>query len=161
MEGSARASGVRPADVEVEIRRMHDQGATQGETARALGVSPASLSRWSKRAGLFWGIPPRVEFARAERLRAARAQLAEEALADALELRKRLWDKVTEHVVTADGVEKVIHDLPSARAVRDLASAIERLSRISDHESVGATNDAVSMVDALTVQLREWKEANP
>ena len=78
--------------------------------------------------------------------------------ADAIELRKRLWDEATEHVVTRDGVESVVTELPNSKAVRDLADAVERLTRVAEHAAGGAqdaTAEAISMLGRLQAQMRQ------
>ncbi|MDH3006249.1 hypothetical protein [Gordonia alkanivorans] len=159
--GSARASRPRARvpvdDDEVEIRRLHAAGLSQGQTARELGLDQPSLSRWSRRHGLIWGPPPAAGATQAERLRLRRQELAEQALSDALHIRKRLWDRITENVVTKDGVEQVTLDLPSARMVSDYASAIEKLTRVAEHAADAAstgTEDKRSMLTNLLDQVR-------
>ncbi len=144
-------------DDEPEIRRLHAEGLSQGQTARELGLDRPSLSRWSKRHGLLWGPTPAGAASQAERLRAQRQHLAEQALADALHLRERLWDNTMENVVTKDGVEQVPLDLPTARMVSDLASAIEKLTRVAEHAADAAesgTEDKRSMLSDLFEQIR-------
>ncbi|ACY20705.1 hypothetical protein Gbro_1423 [Gordonia bronchialis DSM 43247] len=159
---SARA--VTDAD-EAEARRLRDSGLSQTQAAAHLGVSQPDLSRASRRWGLSWWPAPIAGQVQAERLRLARQELAEAALTDALEIRKRLWDKGLEHIATREGVETVETELPSARAVSDLSNAIERLTRVATHaadDASGHTEAAVSMLDALARGVRatvaRWDE---
>ncbi|HCS56513.1 MAG TPA: hypothetical protein DIW80_03865 [Gordonia polyisoprenivorans] len=107
---------------------------------------------------MYWGPTPVLASTHADRIREQRRLLAEHALADAIELRKRLWDEATEHVVTRDGVESVVTELPNSKAVRDLADAVERLTRVAEHAAGGAqdaTAEAISMLGRLQAQMRQ------
>ncbi|MGV9794434.1 hypothetical protein [Gordonia sp. NPDC003422] len=146
-----------PDDLETDARRLRDEGLSQTEAARRLGVAQPDLSRASRRWGLSWSPAPMAGQVQAERLRLARQHLAEAALSDALDMRKRLWDKGVEHIATREGVETVETELPSARAVADLANAIERLTRVAEHAGHDADSGAAaarSMVDALADGIR-------
>lgn len=140
------------------ILAAHADGLSQSEAARRLGLDRPSLSRWSKRHGISWGPVPLAAEIAAERTRIARQALAEQTLADALNLRKRLWDSGTEYIATRDGVETITTDLPSPRAVADLAAALERLVRIADRAASGADDPGVhaerSMLGRLHEQIR-------
>jgi transposase-like protein len=117
-----------------EVRAGHARGESQTSIARRLGIERSTISRWSKREGLVWsGIPTEATKAAKERIDAARMQLAEAALADALAIRQRLWDEHTMVVNTPAGPQRVTLDLPDAKAVAEYAAAIERCTKVHEH----------------------------
>lgn len=159
------ARGRNPTDDdEADIRRLNAEGLSQTETARRLGLDRPALSRWSRRRGLsWWAAPAEAVASHAERMRLRRLELADAALNDAIELRMRLWDNMTEHFVTRDGVESVTYELPPARMVSDFANAIERLTRVSENlarDGAGHTEHAKSMLGQLGEQLRSIAKAH-
>lgn len=148
------------------VRQGNAEGRSLRSIARDIGADPATVSRWAKREGLLW---PRAERTAAAseavaiRLAEQRQDLAERALADALAMRERLWEPGIEHIATAGGVEEIETDLPSPRAVRDLADAIERLTRVAENAAhlsdTARIADARSMLGRLSAQIGEYVDA--
>ncbi|MGW5521684.1 hypothetical protein [Gordonia sp. NPDC003950] len=158
---SARGSRKPTENDRRAILACRDRGLSQSATARELGLSQPGLSRWSKREGISWAqAPSPATEVQRERLRQARRDLAEQTMADALEIRKRLWGKGIQHVATRDGVETIETDLPSARDVADLATAVERLVRVSAHadalDAADSIPDQVSMLGLVRLQMAAY-----
>ncbi|MDO1482047.1 hypothetical protein [Rhodococcus ruber] len=144
------------------VRERHARGDSLRSIARDLGVNAPGLSRWAKRAGLSWTRTPAAatEVVR-RRLEAERLALAEQALADAIHLRERLWLPHEIVVNTPKGPQTVTLDLPDARAVLGYASAIEKLSKTHAVMSSGSSTTAehakstlAKMHDVLTALAR-------
>lgn len=159
---SPRAADYLTDDEADLVRARHAEGCSLRSIARELDVSPSSLGRWARREGLPWDASRTKAATDATRARllAQRQQLAESVLADAIELRKRLWDNETQYFPTRDGHEEVVTDLPSARSVEALTSAIERLVRVSEHHGhltdEERTGEARSMLAKLSEQIGEY-----
>ncbi len=161
-----RSSRARVSEEQAEeIRRGNADGRSLRSIAREIGLDAPTVSRWAKAEGLLWPRAARTAAASeavAIRLAEQRQALAEASLADALALRERLWDKGIEHIATAGGVETVETDLPSPRAVRDLADAIERLCRVAENAAhvsgVAKLADARSMLGRLAQQVEQYVE---
>lgn len=124
-------------DLEATIREGHATGRSQAAIAEAAGIKQSEVSRLAKRLGLIWHISPNLAAAHErtrDRIAAARAALAEQALADALSIRERIWDQYTVYLGTPDGPREVTLDLPDAKAVSDFTAAVERL--VKTHENL-------------------------
>ncbi|WP_395704546.1 hypothetical protein [Rhodococcus ruber] len=150
-------------DQESRVREGHACGRTLRSIARDLDISPHALSRWCKRHGMVWtGAPAAAEVVR-QRLEASRLQLAEQALADAINLRQRIWEEHTVVVNTPSGPQEFTLDLPDAKAVAAYAAAIDRLIKshvaLSGFAAVSATDHAKStlnkMHDVLTALVAD------
>lgn len=148
--------------IESAIRQGHALGHTQSNIADVLGdgTTQQMVSRWAKRLGLIWDTVNAGAIAAAERNReriaAGRAQLAEQALADALNLRERIWDQYTVIGNTMDGPVEHVMDLPDAKAVSDFAKAIDKL--VLTHENLTRLGAATSASAAASV-LAEMQAA--
>lgn len=146
--------------IESSIRQGHALGHTQGNIADVLGTTQQQVSRWAKRIGLVWDTVNAGAIAAAERNReriaAGRAQLAEQALADAINLRERIWDEYTVIGNSMAGPVEFVMDLPDAKAVSDFAKAIDKL--ILTHENLTRLGAATSASAAASV-LAEMQEA--
>ena len=153
----ARAHRRISDETAARIRGCHADGLSLRQTARQVGVSAPDLSRWSKREGLCWLPVPAVAATQAERYRARRTALAEAILSDAANIRERIWESSTEYFATADGIQAVTTDTPTARAVADLTAAVERLIRSADHLAgdVPAIEEQRSMLGRLQSQISE------
>lgn len=130
-------------ELEAAIREGHATGRSQAAIAEhvtAAGIATITqvqVSRLAKRLGLVWSISPNVAAMNdkiRERMATQRAMLAEQALADAISLRERIWDEYTVVVGTPDGPTEHTLDLPDAKAVNDFAAAVERL--VKTHENL-------------------------
>lgn len=149
-------------DIESAIRAGHAQGHLQKTIAADLGVSQDIVSRWSKRIGLIWaGNPARqaaihaANDATRQRLHAARAQLAEAALADAIAIRERLWDEYTVIVSTPDGPQRETLELPDAKAVADFTNAINKLAMTHDNMTRLGSGTAADQAKSMLVQMQK------
>ncbi|KDE14923.1 hypothetical protein [Rhodococcus aetherivorans] len=154
-------------DQESRLREWHACGRSLRGIARDLEVTPHALSRWCKRNGLVWtGVPAAADVVR-RRLEAGRLQMAEQALADAIHLRERIWEEHTVVLNTPDGPREFTLDLPDAKAVSEYAAAIERLIKshvaLSGFGAVASTDHAKStlakMHDVLSAIAAEAGDA--
>ncbi|OZE88043.1 hypothetical protein CH304_00290 [Rhodococcus sp. 15-649-1-2] len=146
--------------IESAIRQGHALGHSQASIADTLGHTQQSISRWAKRLGLIWDTVNAGAIAAAERNReriaAGRAQLAEQALADAINLRERIWEP---YVVVGNSIAGPVEhelELPDAKAVSDFAKAVEKL--ILTHENLTRLGAATSAAAAASV-LAEMQAA--
>lgn len=117
-----------------EVRAGHARGESQTAISKRLGIERSTISRWAKREGLIWtGVPTAATEAAKERIRSARVALAEAALADALAIRQRLWERHTVIVGSPMGPQRVVLKLPDAKATAEYAAAIERCTKVHEH----------------------------
>ena len=145
------------------LREHHALGKTQQQAADQIGCTRPNISRRAKRLGILWQEPsPAIQAMRqknADRSAQARAQLAAAVLADAINIRERIWDQYTVIVSTPHGPVTEILDLPDAKAVAEFTAAVERL--IKSHENLtrmGAGQDAdvaKSMLNELFEQVKK------
>ncbi|OZC62347.1 hypothetical protein CH267_02080 [Rhodococcus sp. 06-621-2] len=146
--------------IESAIRQGHALGHSQASIADTLGHTQQSVSRWAKRLGLIWDTVNAGAIAAAERNReriaAGRAQLAEQALADAINLRERIWDQYVVIGNSIAGPVEHVMELPDAKAVSDFAKAIDKL--ILTHENLTRLGAATSASAAASV-LAEMQAA--
>ncbi|NLU81623.1 hypothetical protein [Rhodococcus sp. HNM0569] len=138
------------------IREGHAAGDSLNSIARALGVNPAAVSRWSKKEGIVWTGVPYAATVVKNRIAYSRTRIAEAALADALAIRERLWERHTIVVSTAAGPQRVVLDLPDAKATAEYAAAIERL--IKTHQHLASYIDMTSSEASKSV-LSQMHEA--
>lgn len=143
------------------LREHHALGKTQTAAAATIGCTQPDISRRAKQLGIIWNTGQTTAANQAQRdLSAqARAQLAAAVLADAINIRERIWDQYTVIVSTPHGPVTEILDLPDAKAVAEFTAAVERL--IKSHENLtrmGAGQDAdvaKSMLNELFEQVKK------
>ena len=140
--------------IQSAIRTAHAEGLSQLQVAKRVGVPQPNISRWSKRMGLLWdsGRTAEANQAARERIMAKRLLLAEQFLADVEAIRERFWCTYTVVTNTPTGPERVLLDLPDAKAVADIASAIERL--IKAHENLSRLGASSGIDYAKSMLLR-------
>ncbi|MFC9788734.1 hypothetical protein [Rhodococcus sp. NPDC127528] len=149
-------------EVQSKIREGHAAGRSLNSIAKELDINPSNVSRWAKREGLIWSGTPHASTVVRERLAYNRLLLAEAALADALAIRERLWDKHEVVVSSPAGPQRVTLDLPDAKATAEYAAAVERLvkthSVMSDFAGGSLVDHAKSTLDLLMTQMTQWAE---
>jgi hypothetical protein len=146
--------------IESSIRQGHALGHTQASIADTLGIPAPQISRWAKRMGLIWRTATSntaaMNEAVRERIAYGRALLAEQALADAIAIRERIWDQYTVLGNSISGPVEYVLDLPDAKAVSDFTKAIDKL--ILTHENLTRLGAATSANAAASV-LAEMQAA--
>lgn len=142
--------------IQSAIRTAHAEGLSQLQIAKRVGVPQPNISRWSKRMGLVWNTGRTAEANQAarERITANRLLLAEQLIADVLSLRERFWSEYTMVVGTPTGPQRVYLDIPDAKAVADIASAIERLVKAHDNLSRLGASAGVDHAKSMLVQMQ-------
>ena len=143
------------------LRELHARGQSVGDIAQALDLNRGHVSRRMKLHGLTPNgrTPEAATQATRDRLAAQREQLASNVLADALNLRERIWDEYEIIANSPAGPMKMTLDLPDAKAVADFTSAVDRL--ITTHanlERIGAARSSDVAKAALT-QMQQALEA--
>lgn len=117
------------------LRELHARGQSVGDIAQELDLNRGHVSRRMKLHGLIPNNPtPAATDAVKEKLGAQREHLAALALADALNLRDRIWDEYEIIANTPAGPMKMTLDLPDAKAVADFTNAIGNL--VKTHENL-------------------------
>lgn len=141
-------------EIESNIRQGHALGHSQTTIADTLGVTQQQISMWAKRIGLLWDTVNAGAIAATERNReriaAARTQLAEATLADAIAIRERLWQPYTVIGNSIAGPVEYELDLPDAKAVSDLTKAIDKLAAVHENMTrLGASTSAAAAASVL------------
>jgi hypothetical protein len=141
------------------LREHHARGASLATISQHLdNLNVGYISRRMKRLGL----TPNGRTAEAatqatrDRLAAQREQLAALVLADALNLRERIWDEYVVIANSPDGPREITLDLPDAKAVAEFTAAVDRL--ITTHanlERIGAARSS----DVARAALTKMQEA--
>lgn len=150
------------SEIESSIRVLHAEGLTQGQIARRLDIARPNISRWSKRLGLLWTDTRTSAASSATRqlLEHKRMQIAERLLADVEAIRERLWEQYEVLMNTPTGPTRMTLDLPDAKAIADISSAVERLVKSHDHLArLGRGVDvdqAKSMLSQMQQQLSTY-----
>lgn len=135
------------------LREHHALGSSQKVTAQALGgdCQQNDVSRRMKRLGL---LARTQKFAAAndetrERLAHERGLLAAQALADAVNLRERIWDTYQVIVSTPTGPVVETLDLPDAKAVSDFANAVNKLALTHENMTRMGAGKATDMAKSM------------
>lgn len=135
------------------LREHHALGSSQKVTADAIGgdCQQKDVSRRMKRLGL---LARTQKFAAAndetrERLAHERGLLAAQALADAVNLRERIWDTYDVVVNTPDGPRVETLDLPDAKAVSDFANAVNKLALTHENMTRMGAGKATDMAKSM------------
>ncbi len=133
------------------IREHHALGKSQKEIGQAIGRNQPSISRRMKQLGL---LTRTAKFAAAndetrERLAHERGLLAAQALADAVNLRERIWDSYEVVISTPTGPQSVVMDLPDAKAVSDFANAVNKLALTHENMTRMGAGKATDMAKSM------------
>lgn len=135
------------------LREHHALGSSQKVTAAAISpdCGQHEVSRRMKRLGL---LARTQKFAAAndetrERLAHERGLLAAQALADAVNLRERIWDTYDVVVNTPDGPRVETLDLPDAKAVSDFANAVNKLALTHENMTRMGAGKATDMAKSM------------
>ena len=135
------------------LREHHALGSSQKVTAAAIApdCTQVDVSRRMKRLGL---LARTQKFAAAndetrERLAHERGLLAAQALADAVNLRERIWDTYDFIASGPNGPEKVSLDLPDAKAVSDFANAVNKLALTHENMTRMGAGKATDMAKSM------------
>lgn len=140
-------------DKDSALREHVAGGGSLTALAAEWGVNKSHLSRRAKRLGLILHTTSNGAGERTrERLTAAREQLAAALVADAMAIRKRIWDEYEVIVTGPNGPEHVTLDLPDAKAVADFTAAVERA--LKAHEQLERIGSARSSEVAKSAILK-------
>lgn len=150
-------------DEDSRLREIHTQGHTYRATAdalteRGIDVTHQQVAHRCRQLGLLPNniVAQTANDERRERILAHREQLAEELLADALNLRARIWEPY-EVIVPGIGLEEM--NLPDARAVSDFANAVDKfLAGIQKIENLGG-NRTADAAKSMIAKLQAGIEA--
>lgn len=142
------------------IREGHARGESIHHIGEDMGLNKGHISRRMKALGLV-GAQQSPSLAAAtqttrDRLAAEREHLATLAIADALNIRERIWDEYEVVVNTPDGPRREILELPDAKAVSEFVAAMERL--VKTHENLERIGSARSS-DIAKAALTEMQHA--
>lgn len=142
------------------IRALHADGTSCKEIARQLGRSPSTISKAAAAMGLAFDRAQTAAATRAKQAdaKARRADLSLKLLDDAERLRQRLWQPSDQVISTPKGPARVRLDLPPARDVRDIMTAVHTAVRghvdIERLDADSGTEAAKSMLGALAEGLQ-------
>lgn len=144
-------------DIESAIRTGHALGKSQAAIAAEIDIPQPIVSRLAKRLGLIWTLTPNIDAMidkNRQRLTLARQHLADAALADAINIRERLWDQYEVIVSTPEGPSRETLDLPDAKAVADFTNAINKLAMTHDNMTRLGSGTAADQAKSMLVQMQ-------
>ncbi len=149
-------------DQDSRIREGHAKGQSVSAIAEDMGLNKGHISRRMKTLGLTVASPTKLVVATQavrDRIAQQREELAQLALADAMNLRERIWDEYEIVANTPDGPQRMTLDLPDAKAVADFANAIGHLVKTHENlERIGSARSSDVAKAALT-QMQQALEA--
>ncbi|MFI6909895.1 helix-turn-helix domain-containing protein [Nonomuraea sp. NPDC050394] len=144
-----------------QIRDLHHQGLGCNAIARELGRDRSTISRAAADMGITFDRKQtrQATAARAADNAATRAQLASDLLADAVRLRKQLWEPCTIHSFGGrdNSYNCMDVDEPPFRDKRDIMGtagmAIDKALRLTDYDANSGASEARSMLSAIAEAL--------
>ncbi|MFD1940518.1 helix-turn-helix domain-containing protein [Nonomuraea mangrovi] len=149
-------------DERQQIRDLHAAGHGCNQIARQLGRDRSTISRAANDIGLSFD---RAQTRQATAARQAdnaamRAQLASDLLADAVRLRKQLWEPCTIH--SFGGKDNIYNAAevaePPFRDKRDIMStvgtAVDKALRLTDYDATDGAGEVASLLGTLFDGLR-------
>ncbi|WP_230594155.1 hypothetical protein [Rhodococcoides fascians] len=90
-----------------------------------------------------------------ERLALQRAELAEAVLADAINLRERIWTEYTYYEKGPNGPELVTLDVPDAKAVSDFTNAVAKMIWTLDNLTRMGAGRNTEQAKSMLIQMQE------
>lgn len=145
------------------IREGHAKSEALQTIADDLDLNKGHVSRRMKALGLTGNAQTKSLAAATQttrdRLAAQREELATFAIADALNIRERIWEQYEVVVNTPAGPARETMDLPDAKAIAEFTTAIERLVKTHENlERIGSARSSDVAKAALT-QMQQALEA--
>lgn len=165
----ARPERVLTASEEATIRRLHGEGASRNAMAKAVGVAPATMTRFLAELGLSIdrAAPEEAIRARSVDMAVRRQQLAEALLVDAARLREQMWRPY--QVYSFGGRENTFETamLPEPPAqeklalLRSASGAIDKSLRLVEFDRGGEADAAKSMLGRLAEAMAQAVAEDP
>jgi hypothetical protein len=146
-------------EIESAIRTGHATGKSQTAIGKEIGLPQQIVCRMAKKLGIVWTENPAGTAQAHEKIRKQlserRMKLAEQALADAINIRERIWEPYVVPLSTPAGVVEHQLDIPDAKATSDFVKAVERLVMTHDNLTRMGAGSSADFAKSMLVQMQE------